>query len=334
MTFTSTWGNRLDNNPHVISGCNDGTIKAWDVRSGECIATLVGHTDSITCFCNAKIGRDTLLVSGSNDTTIKVWVLEDDTEPEITEAKSQSLNCLRQSMESHVDGISSLDLFLHQVPRLVSCSKDTIKMWVLDSGECLRTCSTLDHSPTCLQIAPGGCIFTGGSDFKLKRWRMDTGRCSGSMEGHTECVVGLKLVEDKQASSSKKTIMKYALSAGRDCTVRKWCLERLCQLQVIETCHTAPITSLTLVQSGARDTFVTTSEDRTVKVWYADPGLCAMTLEGHIGATTSATVVPVTPSSSIIASASQDRTMKFWDLASGEQILGLCDSFSSMYAST
>ena len=103
LTYTSTWGNRLDNNPHVLSGCNDGTIKAWDVRSGECIATLVGHKGRVTCFCLAAIRRDTFLVSGSSDSTIKVWVLEDDTEPEITEAKSQSLDCLRQSMEGHSD---------------------------------------------------------------------------------------------------------------------------------------------------------------------------------------------------------------------------------------
>jgi WD40 repeat protein len=155
------------------------------------------------------------------------------------------------------------------------------------------------------------------------------------MEGHTRSVVGLKLVKDKEGSTAKKLKMKYALSAGQDLTVRKWCLERLCQLHVIETCHVAPLTSLTLVQSGLRDIFVTTSEDGTVKVWYAEPGICTMTLEGHIDVTTSATVVPQTMSSpSIIASASQDRTMKLWDLDSGEQLLGLCVSFSSMYAST
>ena len=33
----------------VISASDDGTLKVWDVATGECVATLEGHTDSVRC---------------------------------------------------------------------------------------------------------------------------------------------------------------------------------------------------------------------------------------------------------------------------------------------
>ena len=53
----------------VISGSDDHLIKVWDMESGECLKTLKGHDDSVTCFewYNDK------LITGSWDSNIKVW---------------------------------------------------------------------------------------------------------------------------------------------------------------------------------------------------------------------------------------------------------------------
>ena len=48
-----------------------GVIKLWDVETGECVATLKGHSDSVECVAVSPDGRR--VVSGSHDNTLKVW---------------------------------------------------------------------------------------------------------------------------------------------------------------------------------------------------------------------------------------------------------------------
>ena len=33
----------------VVSGSEDKTLKVWDVATGECVATLEGHSESVRC---------------------------------------------------------------------------------------------------------------------------------------------------------------------------------------------------------------------------------------------------------------------------------------------
>ena len=33
----------------VVSGSEDNTLKVWDVATGECVATLEGHSKAVRC---------------------------------------------------------------------------------------------------------------------------------------------------------------------------------------------------------------------------------------------------------------------------------------------
>ena len=33
----------------VVSGSKDNTLKVWDVATGECLATLEGHSSTVRC---------------------------------------------------------------------------------------------------------------------------------------------------------------------------------------------------------------------------------------------------------------------------------------------
>ena len=54
---------------HIVSGSLDTSIRVWDVETGNCLHTLVGH-QSLTSGMELK---DNILVSGNADSTIKVW---------------------------------------------------------------------------------------------------------------------------------------------------------------------------------------------------------------------------------------------------------------------
>jgi WD40 repeat protein len=55
--------------PIIASASFDKTIKLWNLYTGECVGTLEGHTDFVTCV---RAVGDRTLVSSSNDKTIKV----------------------------------------------------------------------------------------------------------------------------------------------------------------------------------------------------------------------------------------------------------------------
>ena len=52
-----------------MSGSLDTSIRVWDVESGNCLHTLIGH-QSLTSGMELK---DNLLISGNADSTVKVW---------------------------------------------------------------------------------------------------------------------------------------------------------------------------------------------------------------------------------------------------------------------
>ncbi|RCI02428.1 hypothetical protein CU098_011188 [Rhizopus stolonifer] len=62
---------RLSEDPIVISGSLDNTLKLWDMNTGSCIRTLFGHVEGVW-----SLAYDTLrIVSGSHDKTVRVWDL-------------------------------------------------------------------------------------------------------------------------------------------------------------------------------------------------------------------------------------------------------------------
>lgn len=54
---------------HIVSGSLDTSIRVWDVESGNCLHTLMGH-QSLTSGMEL---RDNILVSGNADSTVKIW---------------------------------------------------------------------------------------------------------------------------------------------------------------------------------------------------------------------------------------------------------------------
>ena len=97
----------------IASGTEDNTIKLWDVATHTNIATLEGHTGAVWSVAFSPDG--TILASGAADNTITLWDMTTG-EPIVT-------------LEGHTDEVYSV-AFSPDGKMIVSASRDrTIKLW-------------------------------------------------------------------------------------------------------------------------------------------------------------------------------------------------------------
>lgn len=57
--------------PYLISGSRDKTLKLWDVGTGTCLYTFIGHDSWVRDVCWHPAGK--YFISASDDKTIRVW---------------------------------------------------------------------------------------------------------------------------------------------------------------------------------------------------------------------------------------------------------------------
>lgn len=58
----------------IVTGCRDEDVRVWDVASGKCVATLVGHWEEV-CGVVVIGEREGVVVSVGIDGTVRRWGL-------------------------------------------------------------------------------------------------------------------------------------------------------------------------------------------------------------------------------------------------------------------
>ena len=121
------------NGRRVASASSDMTVKVWNVSSGECNMTLVGHTNTVRAL--RAYANSTRLASASDDLSLKIWSLE-------------SGECVSTMQEAHDSWITTLEIFkVSGRELLLSGSTDTdVNVWDLggdDDDATLRYMRTL-----------------------------------------------------------------------------------------------------------------------------------------------------------------------------------------------
>ena len=272
------------NGDRAVSGSDDNTIKAWDLRRGAIECTMTGHSDWVRAVSVLKCGDR--IVSASDDHTIKVWNLTTGRE--------------ERSIQTYLDWIRAL-ICLPDGKRVASVSDDrAIKIWNLEGATVEQVLRGHSAEVNCIAVTPDGCdLISGGDDRTLCIWHFDQNGTVQVLKGHQARVTAIASSSDGRhlvSASGDETVLLWQVQASRDPTFRTLA-------QRTDGIRSLVITPDNKIAIGA-------SEDNNLHLWDLADGKERL-FEGHSDCVNS---VAVTPDGRCAISGSDDGTLKVWDL--------------------
>ena len=277
---------------HLVSSSFDRTIKLWDVTTGVCLKTFLGHTNRVWTVAYHPNGQQ--LISGGDDHATKLWNIK--------------MGRCTKTIIGHTNAVLSLALSPDGYYLASGHEDQTIRLWDIKNGtliETLREHTNRVWSVAFQLAAPLGkerLLASGSADYTIKLWDWKSGNCLQTLYGHTSWVWSL-------AFHPKVTQL---VSGSYDQTVKLWDIETGECLKTLQG-HTSPVVCVAYSPDGK---LLASSEfDGMIKLWNAETGECCQTLKGH---TNSVWSVAFSPDGEWLLSASLDHTLKLWSVSTGE----------------
>lgn len=223
------WGDIL------ISGGCDRDVRVWNLRTGECLHRLVGHSSTVRCI---EMVNATTAISGSRDGTLRIWDIVTGECNAFLLGHRSSVRCIS------VDG----DI-------CVSGSYDfTAKVWRISTGELIHTLNG-HYSQIYAVCIYGNRIATGSLDASIRIWDVETGTSVAVFQGHSSLVGILQI---KGAT---------LVSGASDGSIRVWDLKTLqCKHRI--AAHDNSVTTLQF----DKNYIVSGGSDGKVRIWNIQTG--------------------------------------------------------------
>jgi WD40 repeat protein len=195
----------------VFGGNSKGNIVIWRLSDGERLLVEPAHDDTILSLA---IDSRTL-VSTSRDQYAKIWELQ------VTGSSEPARLQPRHTLQGHSIPVLAAELSNY---RIYTTSADkTCRIWDQHSGNLIRTLQGIASAAHFLIIedtAGTEQLVTAGTDGKVRIYNGETGVQLACLEGHTNVVCSVQLLEPVRTDSIHLRIA----SASYDGTVRLWVL--------------------------------------------------------------------------------------------------------------
>ena len=299
----------LPNGKQAISASEDRTLRFWDLEDGRCLRTLnIGDQPALRHqrdnkdrggYINALVltHDQKYLLSAMHDGTIKVWNLEDGT-------------CAK-TFEGHTERVYALAL-TEDGKRLFSGSGDkTVKIWNMGTGDCLNTLTGHTGPVRAVVISEyDNRVFSGDEDGVILVWHLSSGRHFATFD---------KKINDQSSlrSMSLATFSKNLATSDKEGSITIWNRKTGSKKFKIEG-HKGLVSCLLALKHNGNELIASASRDRTIKIWEPDSFNLLNNLEGHSKSVNCIASIPSSINQSKngarIISASEDATLKIWDL--------------------
>lgn len=204
----------------VLAGNSDGSIKLWNIETGDLLKTLAVHSGRVLCV--SKTIDDTIVISGGEDGTVRAWDIDEEEEnvafkghtdhvlvvlcPEIDEivfsgSKDTTIGILDEQGEKVLEGHTGAVYSLATARKdkfLVSASEDeTVRLWNYETGDQIHI-----FSVSALSVAiPRKCgtfILSGGNDGSVRIWDNEKKTQAGVVGTHRDSVKSIVLSKKQQ----------------------------------------------------------------------------------------------------------------------------------------
>ncbi|CAD6920947.1 unnamed protein product [Tilletia controversa] len=166
----------------ALSGGEDDRAHIWDTLSGQLVAVLEGHTDSVISVGWSADGS--MAASASMDGTVRVWTAAVEAGPEAEAAGHAWSVCATLEGPDEITWMS----WHPKGPVLVAGAQDgTVWMWQLPSGNVMQVFSGHTAACTCGQWTPDGKrLLTASEDASLFLWDPRTPNPLSKLNSHNE----------------------------------------------------------------------------------------------------------------------------------------------------
>ena len=148
---------------------------------------------------------------------------------------------------------------------LVSGSSDnSIRLWDLETGECLRTFTGHTDTVRCVQF-DGSIVISGSMDRTLRIWNRNSGECLRTLNCHSEGVTTLHFSDGTLSSGSYDRTIRVMHCASNTC--------------VTLLGHSKTVNQVRLY---GKDHVISCSDDKTVRFWEWRTKTCLRSFNDHM----------------------------------------------------